>query len=765
MPTRPALSLNIKDLKDVKGEPANEGTHKVVLVTFTDTDGTIKRAYKKPCSPDYYPPLSAKYVVAFSALVRAALGNRASEDRLVYNDAGEIVATVSIEIPNFVPLLKLLRKYDDPEKEKMGCPTKQMLIAENMAELLMSAYIHKNNDLHPDNLSIKGMIDLDELYPPITLILKGSPEILCELKEEDIRIFPIVNRKHWPANYIPKNWNLVKTYKTGAFAELQGDKEFIYQYFTAILKELLAFDKDMLKKRMNLVLGDENLSLNTLSSEKRTRLLNFGGASKLFYDDQKKERGFVDHVMLFLEQEHIKFRNLVLNMPEFKDFLTILNKNPAEILELKEWFIKQNKQHIIPYNMNFIDTELHSLWRECFKSTFARDIKQLDIDIKQCIETSPFKKSSDKIYEMSYDELDTIITSLIKPDNVEESKTTFLRNRQIEPEDKNTIALNNGIFLKIKTQATQFFENISQLINQYQEKAEATIEDNHAFIENVKKLIIKNKMNRTELENWLNTNKSKSKELELFVLTEHIHKMNSVFHYIDKFIKEIEHTLETFYMNPTVVHVLPPLATTRAHYQNEMKITSSTNSYNQKQSFSPVADEAKNSPFLALAKPFNTDELHIIHTETTIISYLTLHLKEWITPGRAGLIKNLIIEAYTKDYDERNTYTYTGIFRNYFKNWGDNIYNMSLTEILSNPNAKWNPTSLKTLIIRKLCLTLLELEKYDPYAKTIYDWIIAKTKNNDAWWSTVALEIATKSDLIKTSHASSEITTEKMCAH
>src|SRR6185437_10525505 len=139
MLTRPALSLNIKDLKDIEGQTVAENTHNVNIVTFIDKDGIKKRAYKKPCSPDYYPPLLAKYVVAFSTIVRAALGEKASEDRLVYNDAGEIVATLSIEVPKFVPLLTYLNKYDDPKKEKIGCPTKQMLIEENVAELLISA--------------------------------------------------------------------------------------------------------------------------------------------------------------------------------------------------------------------------------------------------------------------------------------------------------------------------------------------------------------------------------------------------------------------------------------------------------------------------------------------------------------------------------------------------------------------------------------------------------------------------------------------------
>jgi hypothetical protein len=92
-----------------------------------------------------------------------------------------------------------------------------------------------------------------------------------------------------------------------------------------------------------------------------------------------------------------------------------------------------------------------------------------------------------------------------------------------------------------------------------------------------------------------------------------------------------------------------------------------------------------------------------------------------------------------------------GTLSGFFKTHGEEVYNMSLNEIFS--SGKWTSTSLNTLIIKKLCLTLLEQEKHDPYLRSIYKRIIA---NDDTWWSTVALEIAEKSNIKKTINPSTK---------
>ncbi|WP_040916096.1 hypothetical protein, partial [Legionella tunisiensis] len=47
----------------------------------------------------------AKYSVAISVALRLALGDRAAEDRLVFDDEGKIVGSISINLSNFKPLL------------------------------------------------------------------------------------------------------------------------------------------------------------------------------------------------------------------------------------------------------------------------------------------------------------------------------------------------------------------------------------------------------------------------------------------------------------------------------------------------------------------------------------------------------------------------------------------------------------------------------------------------------------------------------------
>lgn len=742
---RPALSLKESDL--IEGKEAPSSGHKVMTVTFCDIDGTMKHGYKKPCDNDYYPPLLAKYVVAFSILVRAALGEKASEDRLVYNSAGKIVATVSIEVPNFVPLLTLWRSHDDPEKNKLGAPDKKMLIKENVAELLVSAYKHKNNDLHPSNISINGLIDWDELYYELTSIIKGgrlfdSPIVSGELKEQDLRTFPIVGaRIHWPANYIPKNWNLLKIYKTGAFTELQGDKDFIPQYFTAILKELLAFDKKMLTERMKLYLGNEGLDLHELPSKKRAALLSFGSASKLFFDDREKEREFVEHVLLFLEQENNKFKHIILNMPEFQDFLMISNKNPKEILNIKKWFIAQNKKNHVPYSLDFVDIELHTIWRECFKQKFIDDIKQLDEYISLA-KSSPLNKSNGHELEMTYEQLDSMITAFIKPEDINPSKTSFTSKQEEKPEE--ILLLSKEIYLKIRMQATHLYDQITDLKNQYYAKANATIKDNHTFIEAIKKTIDSNRNDRKQLQSWLQEYKIKSKEkkeIEI-ILDHHIYDMRELFNDIEKFNKKIETTLNDFHMNYTIAHVLPPIPVKNLKKMGELKELPPSKTHTPPEPLSIVDDAKSALSFSEEHLQKINDGYDFIHTDNTIIHHLSKHLNQWITSDKEALLNSLIKEVYTQDYDARSKGYMTGTVYNFFRTRGDEVLNKSITQIFS--TGKWNPTSLNTLIIKKLCLTMLAQEKHDPYLKSIYDRIVM---HDDNWWSTVALTIAVKSNL------------------
>lgn len=757
MVTRPALSFNVSDLQRVKKvKESSPSSHSVEVVTFKDPtiDGPI-HAYKKLCDENY-PPLLAKYVVAFSVLVRAALGERASEDRLIYNDTGQIIGSVSIEVPNFVPLLKAGKTYDDPKKNELGNPNKETLIKYNVAELLVSAYKHKNNDLHPDNISVNGLIDWDELYYEITSIIKGqrvlsgiafeTPKVSTQAREKDLRSFPNVGaRIHWPTNFVPKNWNLLKMYKTGAFLELQGDSEFTDQYFTAILKELLAFDKKMLTQRMKLYLGNEELNLNELPIDKRVALLSFGRESKLFLDEQGKERKFVEHCIMFLEQEHIKFKNILLNMPEFHDFLIKSNKDPAKIVEIKKWFINQNEKNIIPYNLNFIDTELHTLWRECFKQKFADHMKQFDIDITQrtklyltnknvsddknpCPKT-PLIRQATQGHELTYEKLGEMITSLIHRDESDESKPSMIHNHTIN--DKETLLLNNEISLKIKKQGTQLYEKISQLIREYQEIPDATIHDNHAFINNVKTMIKINRDERKKLETWLQDYKSKStirKEIE-FLLNPHIYHMTALFSDIEEFIKNLEVTLDAFRMNHTMTYVSAPA--------DKLKTSQS------RIHLAKLEDEKKPLS-LSQTKPLNQDDNYFV-TETTIIPHLCDYLKNWVTPEKNPHIKNLISEAHKEYYAKRSESKLISTF--YYLSGktvrGKETCQMSLPEIFSVPDSGWEYNSLNTLIIKKLCITLLKHEKQDPY-KTIYEILI---KKGDSWWGTVALKIAEKSDL------------------
>ena len=267
------------------------------------------------------------------------------------------------------------------------------MLEKKIAELLISAYKHKNDDLHPANISVHGIIDWDELYRELTSTIKGdrlgsgiiidSPEVAGVLKEEDLRTFPrISGRTHWPTNKVlyvfnlPKNFNLFKKYGTDAFHELEGDIEFKQQYFTALVKELLAYDENMLEARLRLYLDKEPLNLESLTLTKRKALLDYGNKHNLFDNLEDKPDAFVQHCMRFYKMEHMKFEKMVLGTPEFRDFMLSLDKKPNEVCELKNWFCENNSYNKVPYNLEYVNHKYHHIWRECFKLPFEKQLKK-----------------------------------------------------------------------------------------------------------------------------------------------------------------------------------------------------------------------------------------------------------------------------------------------------------------------------------------------------------------------------------------------------
>lgn len=289
-------ALRRNKLKDLTAGPATPASgHAVIKVEFLDFDGSTKTGYFKPLD-ESYPELLAKISVATSVIMRLSLGERAAEDRLVYDDNDNIVGTVSIALEEFKPFNygSELVPENPQEKEKV-IPSYQTLMQYNVMELLFFSWFLGNDDLHPKNIGLKGIIDWDMFFYAVTEIIKAprflgsSPKGEIKLSSTDFGNFPILSPAtkptHWPSLQLPGNLFYPKRYANyEQFAELSknpalGDESIPggkitaqEQLFTAVLKALLSYQPEALKRRLKDAIGKEPLNFSHLDSMKKAEL-------------------------------------------------------------------------------------------------------------------------------------------------------------------------------------------------------------------------------------------------------------------------------------------------------------------------------------------------------------------------------------------------------------------------------------------------------------------------------------------------------------
>lgn len=412
--------------------------HEVIKMEFIDYDKQIKIGFYKELDEDSkngsYPALLAKYSVAASVLIRLCLGEKAAEDRLVFNDNGEIVGTVSININNYKPLncyAQLLP--NNPHERELVCPSPETLLRYNVAELLINAWRMKCDDRHPGNFSLFGLIDWDMTLYPYTYIMRGKrlvdgivrdlPEKSMRLSIKDLDNFPnIENRTHTPTNSIPKNGNFFKRFQAyAAFQKLaqnhciQVSKKRIYwqeQFFAACLKELLTFDIDLLKIRLQQYLGNELLlDYLALAKEKSDQL------AKVYpelFNAATNHIPFIEHILELFKREYKEFYFTVVHYPGCQQnksgvpvisFSNFLRNKPSVFQSIKKWIMHENKKieyfsekykkigkknkqgtditlefYISPvqsyYNLQKVEQLYHQIWRDAHGAIIYNFIKQ-----------------------------------------------------------------------------------------------------------------------------------------------------------------------------------------------------------------------------------------------------------------------------------------------------------------------------------------------------------------------------------------------------
>lgn len=490
MPDIPHNAIRLADLSRKPNSSVPSSGHVVLKVKFLPETGLEGIGYLKYCD-ETYPPALAKYVVGISQLYRSSLGKRASEERLVYDSDGSIVGTVSVALNNFVPMQSTNDSTSaDPAIEKLANPEPRTLIDEDIAELLVASWRHKEDDLHPGNLSTAGRLDYDMSWYHILSAIKGerivcgttqsTPAFGTALCEKDLHHFPVLEstRTHWPSQQ-PKNFNIRKAYKAQkSFSKLKDSQRFKEQMFSGLLKELLSFQPTTMQARLNAYLGDEQLELNSLPQEKRIALLSLANQGTFFKDDKHTiERGFADHFFRVSQAEYDSFYKVVVNYSEFKKFLV---SHPEAFIEVKTFFETENKSLPVEqqYNLVQLDNMYQQIWRDTFIKRFILLLKQTSEEfekIQSDIEIDSFLTADSSPTIISTDDASSASSSdAITP-------TKLVQNTAIDPanfQDEDTE------LKKIRSTIASLYSELFNTSHNYFEQQQATLETNAQFIVN-----------------------------------------------------------------------------------------------------------------------------------------------------------------------------------------------------------------------------------------------------------------------------------------
>lgn len=382
----PSNALRLSQLAERGGTPTPPSGHTVKKVNFLSSSGLKGFGFLKYCDATY-PPLLAKYVVGISQLYRMSLGDLASDERLVYDSTGTIVGTVSVALEGFIPMACSTETLStEPDVRRFEAPDPHTLISENIAKLLVASWRNKEDDLHPKNLSLNGRIDFDMSWYHILSIIKGERAVCGLLQERpaqgtkllaaDLHNFPELKstRTHWPTRIRPGNLNVLKAYQAQeSFCRLKHSAKFRNQMFTALLHELLSFQPARLASLLHAYLGEEGIELSSLaapegaataSKSKKEQLLTIL-SPETFYEDptSEKERCFAEHFALIAKKEYHSFYKIVVNYPEFREFLV---KHPEAYLEVRAFYEKNNEQYprALQYDLVAMEETYQKIWRD-----------------------------------------------------------------------------------------------------------------------------------------------------------------------------------------------------------------------------------------------------------------------------------------------------------------------------------------------------------------------------------------------------------------
>lgn len=410
----PIKAVRMKSLKVISKTADPEASkepscHTVSFCEFLDADGEKKKGFFKPTSEkEKYPAVLAKFAVASAAFMRLTLGKRAAEDRLVLDDQGQIVGTISLALPGFKPL---------PEKADYT-----YLLQHNILELMLICYIFNEDDLHRGNISEVGVIDRDMSLWWLTQWIKGrrgnpgnAPNF--EAKNFANMLVTFISTAwspiHWPGYWIPGNGNIWKQYPNYTeFKKLEDNPALIdpnsgtvittaqQQIYSAALKFILTYQPEVLRNQLIDLFGDMPFDFESLDAATAADLKKH---LPKYCTPETNKQPFVDVLMTIYQDIYDEvYRKLMLypgginskgiDMPSFRDFL--LN-TPQAYQEIYEVLAERNQEmdtraSQLPasarayepdnldrrFNLQSLEQRYHQFWRNMYYNDVERVLEQ-----------------------------------------------------------------------------------------------------------------------------------------------------------------------------------------------------------------------------------------------------------------------------------------------------------------------------------------------------------------------------------------------------
>jgi hypothetical protein len=642
--------------------------------------------------------------------------------------------------------------------ERRYWPTKEHII-EHILPTALEPIIMPNKTLKaieafkslPEDLSPRGytlclmqdMQDSEILREEVLYLSEKNGKIICTVitpEGKTVKDFPTEIKAPIPFTLQAlaplKHIILEATTKAGYTLPHYKTQVLVY-----LLKKLLSFNKEVLRKRLSLYLGDEPLGLDELSSVTRENLINYD--RDLFYDGER-ERTFAEHCLLFFETQHTELLTELIHMPEFREFLF---KNPVAILEIKDWFIKQNEdkdniacQHA-PYDLDYIDHEYHRLYR----TSYVRPICKHLSDFESFIES--LKPDIIKSYEM-----------IDKPKESKENKSHNVAVKKIVDLDQSIIYVSKLPAIKIKSSPEKIEESKSQdkknyqilvslystllnLTRNYYKLQNPTREDNHTYIHHMKELLQEKYGELSGL--------SEHENVDLIHITEKFKKTLSSFAMKD--VDDPPELSESFMVitkeNLNISEEIDEAMKAKISECESKEVVICTN---REQGFSfafPFLNFAKNiSSFESKPSCLKQGELIALLSQFTSARILELSHEKI----------NALITRSRKEYEPYSSYFN---YRFHTSKRSDKIIELQknyrstslLQEILA--EGGWEETSFNTKLIKNLCLDMLEhynnekdasrlIEKNISHRGSQIEALQLCVNDKSFFWSTIAKHIA-----------------------